>query len=146
MSEESKQCLPLQRRESQLNETLELWTGFHTEAWEPDNAVRSLTVNSRPRWIVNTACCSSLLIGTKRRFGRPSALQIASASFRSFLPVFRYGAINWGRSTLPRAPTGLTPVPSRGNHGPLPNQSDQPAHWQKTASQGPASGSAGEPP
>jgi len=59
------------------------------------------------RWAaVSTACCSTLLTGTKRMVGRWIASQIASASLPSFLPLLRYGATNRGatmRTVCPSA-------------------------------------------
>jgi Reverse transcriptase (RNA-dependent DNA polymerase) len=48
--------------------------------------VRCLTNSSRVLCSINVACCSALLIGTKRIPGRDITSQIASASTGSFLP------------------------------------------------------------
>src|SRR5216684_8168220 len=48
--------------------------------------VRCLTNRSRTLSSINAACCSALLIGTKRIAGRLIASQIAAASIASFLP------------------------------------------------------------
>src|SRR5712691_12365248 len=50
----------------------------------------------RTRCSDRTACCSGLLIGTNLMLGRVTALQIASASLPSFLPLFLYGATSTG--------------------------------------------------
>jgi len=49
--------------------------------------VRSSLSPSRTQCRLITPCCSRLLIGTKRMFGRDAASQIAAASVASFLPV-----------------------------------------------------------
>jgi phage/plasmid-like protein (TIGR03299 family) len=59
-------------------------------------AVRAFTNPWRTRCTDKTACCSTLLIGTKRMLGRLTASQIASASAASFLFVFTYGFTNCG--------------------------------------------------
>ena len=62
-------------------------------------AVRSVTNPCRARCTISLACWSSVLIGTKRMFGRCIASQIAAASAASFLPrlpVIRYGVTNLG--------------------------------------------------
>jgi hypothetical protein len=48
--------------------------------------VRCLTSSSRVLCSISVACCSALLIGTKRIPGRDTASQQASASTASFLP------------------------------------------------------------
>ena len=56
----------------------------------------------RTRCKHSTACCSSVLIGTKRMLGRLTTSQIASASLPSFLPFLRYGATNRGAISFTR--------------------------------------------
>jgi calcium/proton exchanger cax len=51
--------------------------------------VRWRTCKSRAQCMISTACCSSLLIGTKRMEGRVAASQIAAASAASFFPRLR---------------------------------------------------------
>ena len=53
--------------------------------------VRCRTSRSRVRCSISTACCSAVLIGTKRMLGRVTALQIASALAASVLPRLTYG-------------------------------------------------------
>ena len=48
--------------------------------------VRCRTSRSRVRCSISIACCSAVLIGTKRMLGRVTASQIASASAASVLP------------------------------------------------------------
>ena len=65
-----------------------------------DLILRSLTLLAtkrlRIRWTAWIANCSEDLTGTNRMFGRPTASQIASASFRSFLLDLTYGVTNCG--------------------------------------------------
>ena len=56
--------------------------------------VRLRTKRWRIRWRAWIASCSGDFGGTKRIVGRPTASQIASASFRSFLFDLTYGATN----------------------------------------------------
>src|SRR3712207_4529328 len=58
------------------------------------------------RWSMVAACCSTVLIGTKRMVGRTTASQIASASAASVLFVLTKGFTYWGgisRTWWPRA-------------------------------------------
>lgn len=55
-------------------------------------AVRCSMKPWRTRCSDKIACCSALLTGTKRMFGRAAASQIASASLPSFFELLRYGA------------------------------------------------------
>ena len=64
----------------------------------------------RMRWTAWIASCSDDFGGTKRMVGRPTASQMASASFRSFLFDFTYGVTNWGlirRTWWPRSVSTL---------------------------------------
>ena len=54
-------------------------------------AVRRVTQRSRTRCNDCISSCSSLLIGTKRMLGRPTASAIASASMESLVSVFTNG-------------------------------------------------------
>ena len=54
-----------------------------------DQSTRDCTSSARTRCTTSIACCSALLIGTKRMFGRPTASQIASASLLSFFWFLR---------------------------------------------------------
>ena len=59
-------------------------------------AVLAFTNPRRARCTASTTCIGAVFTGTKRIFGRPTALQIASASLRLLLFVFMYGFANCG--------------------------------------------------
>ncbi len=60
------------------------------------SAVRSSFHPSRRRWRASRACCSTLFTATKRMLASRTAMAMASASLRSFLParLLRKGCTN----------------------------------------------------
>lgn len=49
-----------------------------------------------------------LFTATNRLFGRPTASQMASASWPSFFPLLRYGVTNWPAIKRTVCPTGVS--------------------------------------
>src|SRR5215207_8315460 len=70
--------------------------------------LRWRTSKSRARCIISTACCSSLLIGTKRMEGRVAASQMAAAVRRIVLPALKIGL-----DVLRRDQTHFVPQPAQ---------------------------------